>query len=141
MRHSLSWLARELSHAAAQQRRAVLLVHAHKDLGLLKDASFAPMLRAGNVAALFYGHVHIKPWGYAGEFPGTTVPTFNCGASWFRVFCLAEFGDAGFRVAAVRHDAEGAPYWFGSAAFALPPRGAPGMPRQRSVTLNPNVTY
>jgi hypothetical protein len=79
----MAWLASELSAATAQQRRIVLLLHSHRELGLAVDPAFARMLTNSNVAALFYGHVHIKPWGMTGNFPNTKVPMFNCGASWW----------------------------------------------------------
>jgi hypothetical protein len=79
----MAWLASELSAATAQQRRIVLLLHSHRELGLAVDPAFARMLTNSNVAAIFYGHVHIKPWGMTGNFPNTNVPMFNCGASWW----------------------------------------------------------
>eukprot|EP00882_Tetradesmus_deserticola_P032572 GHRQ01037045.1.p2 GENE.GHRQ01037045.1~~GHRQ01037045.1.p2 ORF type:complete len:118 (+),score=41.91 GHRQ01037045.1:98-451(+) len=79
---SMSWIASELSAATAQQRRIVLLLHSHRELGLASDPGFARLLANSNVAGIFYGHVHIKPWGMTGNFPNTNVPMYNCGASW-----------------------------------------------------------
>jgi hypothetical protein len=124
---SLAWLSRELSHAAAQGRRVVILVHSHGELGLADDPTFSRLIGGGGspVVALFFGHIHVRPWGYAGTFPRTAVPMFNCGASWYNTYCVAEFAEEGMRVGAVSHDGDGKPRWFGHAAHLLPAPGAP----------------
>jgi hypothetical protein len=124
---SLAWLARELSHASGQGRRAVILVHSHGELGLTDDPTFARLIGgAGSpVVALFFGHIHVRPWGYAGTFPRTAVPMFNCGASWYNTYCVAEFAEEGMRVGAVSHGGDGSPRWFGHSAHLLPAPGAP----------------
>ncbi|KAF8071155.1 RH17 [Scenedesmus sp. PABB004] len=136
---SLSWLAAELSAATAQQRRIVLLLHAHRELGLAADPTFARLLSASNVVAIFYGHVHIKPWGLTGNYPNTNVPMFNCGASWYHVYCYAEFGRDTLRVGAVVHNASAgsaAPAWAGSSVHALL-RQQRAKPVLRQFTMNP----
>ena len=74
------------------------MVHAHKELNLPSDPTFPAMLMASSVVALFYGHIHVAPWGLVGRYPNTSIPIFNCGAGWYNVYCLAEFGEDGFRV-------------------------------------------
>lgn len=88
------------SAPSLQGRKVVLLVHAHKELNLPSDPSFASMLEGSSVVAMFYGHIHIPPWGLIGTYPNTSVPIYNCGAAWYNVFCLAEFAEDGFRVRA-----------------------------------------
>jgi len=124
---STAWLSRELSHAAAAGRRAVVLVHAHGELGLADDPTFGAAIGgAGSpVVAVFFGHIHVRPWGYAGTYPRTAVPMYNCGASWYNTYCVAEFAEEGMRVGAVSHGGDGAPRWFGHSAHLLPPPGAP----------------
>lgn len=136
---SMPWLARELASATAQQRRIVLFVHAHKELRLQEDPTFAALIERSNVVALFYGHVHIRPWGLVGRFPGTNVPIFNCGASWYNVYCLAEFGPDAIRVGAVAHFGDGVPTWFGTSLHSLP-REQRAKPVLEVFTANPNVT-
>jgi len=136
---SMAWLARELAHATAQQRRIVILMHAHKELRLPHDPTFAKMIESSNVVALFYGHVHIRPWGLVGRYPNTTVPIFNCGASWYNVYCLTEFAEDGFRVGVVAHFGDGKPSWFGSSLHSLP-RGQRAKPVLEAFVPNPNVT-
>lgn len=122
VKSSMSWLAAELSAATAQQRKIVLFLHAHRELGLALDPTFSRLVTNSNVVAIFYGHVHIKPWGMTGNYPNTNVPMFNCGASWYHVYCYAEFGPDRFRVGAVVHNAtvgSSAPQWFGSSVHAL----------------------
>jgi hypothetical protein len=136
---SMGWLARELAAATAQQRRAVLLLHAHKELRLPHDPTFARLIEGSNVAAIFYGHIHIRPWGLVGRYPNTSVPIFNCGASWYNVYCLAEFEEDGFRVAAVTHYGEGRPAWFGASLHSLA-REQRAKPVLEVYVPNPNVT-
>ncbi|WIA32140.1 hypothetical protein OEZ86_002990 [Tetradesmus obliquus] len=139
---SMSWLSSELSAATAQQRRIVLLLHSHRELGLASDPGFARLLSNSNVAAIFYGHVHIKPWGMTGNFPNTNVPMFNCGASWYHVYCYAEFGPDRLRVAAVVHNATTGstqPQWFGHSVHALL-RQQKAKPVLQQFTINPNNT-
>ena len=109
----MSWLAQELSWATGNQRKVVLLLHAHKELYLQYDPTFIGLLQGSNVVAIFYGHIHIKPWGYVGVYKNTTIPMFNCGASWYSVFCLAEFSEDRFRVGSVVHYGDGQPRWWG----------------------------
>jgi hypothetical protein len=140
---SLGWLASELSSATAQQRRIVLLLHSHRELGLAVDPTFSRLVVNSNVVAIFYGHVHIKPWGMTGNFPNTNVPMFNCGASWHHVYCYAEFGADTLRVAAVAHNASGGesrPQWFGTSVHALL-RQARAKPVLQQFTANPNQTW
>jgi hypothetical protein len=122
---STAWLSRELSHAAAQARRVVVLVHSHGELGLTDDPTFARVIGSPGspVVALFFGHIHVRPWGYAGTFPRTAVPMFNCGASWYNTYCVAEFAEEGLRVGAVSHMGDGKPVWFGHSAHLLAPAG------------------
>ncbi|KAF6254674.1 Metallo-dependent phosphatase-like protein [Scenedesmus sp. NREL 46B-D3] len=139
---SMAWLASELSTATAQQRRIVLLLHSHRELGLASDPGFARMLTNSNVAAIFYGHVHIKPWGMTGNFPNTNVPMFNCGASWYHVYCYAEFGPDRLRVAAVVHNVTTGstqPQWAGHSVHALL-RQQKAKPVLQQFTMNPNST-
>lgn len=136
----MSWLAAELSAATAQQRRIVLLLHAHRELSLATDPSFSRLVANSNVVAIFYGHVHIKPWGLTGNFPNTGVPMFNCGASWYHVYCYAEFGPDRFRVAAVIHNetvGSSEPQWFGTSVHALL-RQQKSKPVLQQFTMNPN---
>jgi hypothetical protein len=121
----------------------VLLLHAHRELGLALDPTFSRLLSNSNVVALFYGHVHIKPWGMTGNFPNTNVPMFNCGASWYHVHCYAEFGANTLRVAAVVHNATGGdptPQWFGSSVHALL-RQQRTKPVLQQFSANPNQTW
>lgn len=141
VRPSMGWLASELSAATAAGRKIVLLLHAHSELGLVVDPTFARLIDASNVVAIFYGHVHIKPWGMTGNYPGTSVPMFNCGASWYHVFCYAEFGPDSLRVGAVVHNGSAAsgppaPEWFGTSAHALlrAPRAKPVL---QQFSMNP----
>eukprot|EP00879_Flechtneria_rotunda_P012886 GHRR01013458.1.p1 GENE.GHRR01013458.1~~GHRR01013458.1.p1 ORF type:complete len:497 (+),score=138.52 GHRR01013458.1:592-2082(+) len=137
---SMLWLAAELSAATAQQRRIVLLVHSHRDLGLAVDPTFSRLLANSNVVAIFYGHVHIRPWGMTGNYPNTNVPMFNCGASWYHVYCLAEFSEDRIRVAAVVHNATNGssqPHWFGSSVHALLKQQR-AKPVLQQFTLNPD---
>jgi hypothetical protein len=139
----MAWLAAELSSATAQQRRIVLLLHAHRELGLALDPTFSRMVVNSNVVAIFYGHVHIKPWGMTGNFPNTNVPMFNCGASWYHVYCYAEFGTDSLRVAAVAHNATGgssAPQWFGHSVHALL-KQQKAKPVLTQFAQNPNQTW
>ena len=136
---SLAWLARELAAATAQGRRVVLLLHAHKELGLPRDPTFARLIEGSNVVAIFYGHVHIRPWGLVGRFPNTSVPVFNCGASWYNVYCLAEFGEDALRVGVAAHFGDGRPRWFGGSLHSLP-RGQRAKPVLEAFVPNPNVT-
>ncbi|KAI8474863.1 MAG: Metallo-dependent phosphatase-like protein [Monoraphidium minutum] len=136
---SMAWLARELAAATAAQRRVVLLLHAHKELRLTHDPSFARLLENSNVVAMFYGHVHIRPWGLVGRYPNTSVPMYNCGASWYNVYCVAEFGDDALRVGAVAHYGDGVPTWFGTSLHTLP-RGQRSKPVLEVFVPNPNVT-
>jgi len=143
LKSSMGWLAAELSSATAQQRRIVLLIHSHRDLGLSEDPTFARLVNNSNVVAIFYGHVHIRPWGLTGSFPGTNVPMFNCGASWHHVYCYAEFGQDRFRVAAVGHNAtEGLPLpqWYGTSVHLLL-KQSKAKPVLQQFTSNPNQTY
>eukprot|EP00775_Hariotina_reticulata_P012965 gene12965-13094_t len=140
---SIGWLAAELSSATAQQRRIVLLIHSHRDLGLSEDPTFSRMVNSSSVAAIFYGHVHIRPWGMTGMFPGTNVPMFNCGASWYHVFCYVEFGQDRLRVAAVVHNAtEGVPLprWYGTSVHTLL-KQAKAKPVLQQFTMNPSQPY
>lgn len=82
----MAWLAQEASRATAQGRKIVLTVHAHKELNLVSDPGFGAVMSASNVVALFYGHIHVPPWGLVAAFPNTTVPIFNCGAAWHDVW-------------------------------------------------------
>jgi Calcineurin-like phosphoesterase len=124
---SMGWLSAELSAATAQGRRSVLLLHSHRELGLAVDPTFSRLLSNSNVAAIFYGHVHVGPWGLTGNFPGTGVPMYNCGASWYHVYCVAEFGRERLRVGAIMHNASMAssgardttPTWAGTSVHEL----------------------
>jgi hypothetical protein len=110
---SITWLARQLAKATAQQRKVVLLVHAHKELYVQYDPTFSGLVNGSNVVAIFYGHIHIKPWGYVGNFHNTSIPVFNCGAAWYNTICLTEFSEDGFRVGTVVHYGDGQPKWWG----------------------------
>jgi hypothetical protein len=139
----MRWLASELSSATAQQRRIVLMLHAHRELGLALDPTFSRMVSNSNVVAIFYGHVHIKPWGMTGNFPNTNVPMFNCGASWYHVYCYAEFGTDTLRVAAVVHNATSGssePQWFGHSVHALL-KQQKAKPVLQQFAQNPNQTW
>lgn len=143
IKSSLGWLAAELSSATAQQRRIVLLLHAHRELGLALDPTFTRLVANSNVVAIFYGHVHIKPWGMTGNFPNTNVPMFNCGASWYHVYCYAEFGADSLRVAAVVHNAtagSSAPQWFGHSVHALL-KQQKAKPVLQQFAMNPNQAW
>lgn len=117
----MSWLGQELSVATGQQRKIVILVHAHRELLLMQDPTFRKLISSSNVVALFYGHIHIRPWGFVGNYPGTKVPMYNCGAAWYNVYCLAEFAEDGIRVGAVMHHGDGKPTWFGTSQHSLKP--------------------
>jgi len=143
VKSSLGWLAAELSSATAQQRRIVLLLHAHRELGLAVDPTFSRLVANSNVVAIFYGHVHIKPWGMTGNFPNTNVPMFNCGASWYHVYCYAEFGTDTLRVGAVVHNAtagSSTPQWFGHSVHALL-KQQKAKPVLQQFSQNPNQTW
>lgn len=143
VKSSMRWLAAELSSATAQQRRIVLMLHAHRELGLALDPTFSRMVSNSNVVAIFYGHVHIKPWGMTGNFPNTNVPMFNCGASWYHVYCYAEFGTDTLRVAAVVHNATSGssePQWFGHSVHALL-KQQKAKPVLQQFAQNPNQTW
>eukprot|EP00775_Hariotina_reticulata_P003341 gene3341-3617_t len=119
---SMAWLASELSSATSQQRKIVLLLHAHRELGLVADPTFARLIVNSNVMAIFYGHVHIRPWGFTGNFPNTHIPMFNCGASWYHVYCMTEFSQDRLRVGAVWHNGSAgdpAPHWAGVSVHGL----------------------
>ncbi|KIZ04354.1 hypothetical protein MNEG_3609 [Monoraphidium neglectum] len=136
---SMGWLARELAMATAAGRRVVLLLHAHKELQLAYDPTFSRLVENSNVVAIFYGHVHIRPWGLVGRYPNTSVPMYNCGAAWYNVYCLAEFGEDSMRVGAVAHYGDAVPTWFGTSLHSLP-RGQRGKPVLEVFVPNPNVT-
>jgi hypothetical protein len=136
---SMGWLARELAMSTAAGRRVVLLLHAHKELQLAYDPTFSRLVENSNVVAIFYGHVHIRPWGLVGRYPNTSVPMYNCGAAWYNVYCLAEFGEDSMRVGAVAHYGDAVPTWFGTSLHSLP-RGQRGKPVLEVFVPNPNVT-
>eukprot|EP00878_Enallax_costatus_P032024 GHUV01035113.1.p1 GENE.GHUV01035113.1~~GHUV01035113.1.p1 ORF type:complete len:197 (+),score=40.22 GHUV01035113.1:3-593(+) len=141
VKSSMSWLAQELSAATAQQRKIVLLVHAHRELGLALDPAFSRLVVNSNVVAIFYGHVHVRPWGMTGNYPNTNVPMFNCGASWYHVYCFAEFGPDRFRVGAVVHNADGGssePQWFGGSVHTLL-KQQKSKPVLQQFTMNPDA--
>jgi hypothetical protein len=138
----MTWLASELSSATSQQRKVVLLLHAHRELDLVTDPTFARLVINSNVVAIFYGHIHIRPWGFTGNFPNTRIPMFNCGASWYHVYCMAQFGPDRLRVGTVWHNGtagEATPHWAGVSVHGLlkQQRVAPVL---LQLSVNPRMT-